>query len=815
MIVQVTKKKVGSAIVTIGTSTDAPSEDIHFDLFKDLFVMAIPGAAGFGWLAPAGFPPGESELCTVKIIDTETGLDNLAAFGTATVLFDGSGFEFDGGLIEQEITFTNGIASFMIHSIGPDGESAFLRIIDDDTPGSVDSSDILHAAGFVLVSGFPEPPELAYLESIESIYPTLYIPKKCDTLHEIKPVYCRYWHVTKVHRSSSGDGALASLEFEMPAPLYEELYNLEPQMFITAIDLDNPLDSLVLAAVEIPEDSTTLKQVSPNSDQEWHVDEYKDNGNGIIDYCDTVIITRTKPAPAVTLKIHIRKVTTGYKASAVPQPTVYITKLHHILQGHFTDVSINIENDDPTFGGFDFLVAYDASALSFIEATPGQLLEDCGWEYFTYRYGADGNCGDACPSGLLRIIAIAETEDGPNHPTCYGPPDVDPHELVKMNFLVTNDRTFECQYVPIQFFWGDCSDNSISSVDGEILYVSDHVYDFEGTDITDSTFGFPTYLGVQAGCLDGDKNIPLPFINFTNGGVDIICSEDIDARGDINANGVKDEIADAVMFTNYFISGMSAFGDHVEASIAASDVNADGITLSVADLVYLVRVIQGDAQPYPKPNVGRQTASISTLVNHSAMGVTAESPVAIGGGYFVFEYSGYEIGEPHLINGASDMDIKYSSENGVLKVLVYSLEKDIKIPAGTESIFAVPIDGEGSIRLIETQLSDYYGNVLEAKIETQPILPVDYSLHQNYPNPFNAATTIFYELPMTTKVKFEIFNVLGQKVVTLIDAEETAGIHSAVWDGTDESGVTVASGVYLYRLTTSEFTSEKKMVLMK
>ncbi len=495
--------------------------------------------------------------------------------------------------------------------------------------------------------------------------------------------------------------------------------------------------------------------------------------------------------------------------------SIRIEKTHNALQGHYANVSITTEDIPVEMGGFDFLIAYDASALAFMEATPGQLLKDCGWEYFTYRYGADGNCGDACPSGLLRIIAIAETDDGPNHPSCYGPPDPDPHELVEMNFLVTNDRTLECQYVPIKFFWGDCNDNSVSSVDGEVLYVSNHVYEFEGTDITDSTLSFPTYYGVQAGCLEGDKNVPVPLVNFVNGGIDIICSEDIDARGDINANGVKNEIADAVMFTNYFISGMSAFVDHVEASIAASDVNADGITLSVADLVYLVRVIQGDAQPYPKPIIGTQTASISTSINHSAMALSAKLPVDIGAGYFVFEYSGYDIGEPHLINGASDMTLKHSSENGVLKVLVYSLEKDIKIPAGAESIFAVPIDGEGSISLIEIQLSDYNGNTLEAKIETQPILPVNYSLLQNYPNPFNAATTIFYELPKASQVKLEIFNVLGQKVATLIDDEETAGIHSAVWDGTDESGTNVASGMYLYRITMSDFTSEKKMVMLK
>lgn len=499
-------------------------------------------------------------------------------------------------------------------------------------------------------------------------------------------------------------------------------------------------------------------------------------------------------------------------------PVIRIEKTHNSYQGHYEYVSITVENSDYGMGGFDFLIAYDASALAFIEATPGQLLEDCGWEYFTYRYGADGNCGDACPSGLLRIVAMAETDNGPNHPSCFGPPDTEPHELAEMKFFVTNDRTFDCQYVPIRFFWTDCTDNVISSVTGDTLLVSEHVFEYDGADITDSSYGFPTYFGVQSECLEGggpDKPAPVPFINFVGGGIDIICSDSIDVRGDINVNDIGNEIADAVMFTNYFINGLSAFGDHVEASIAASDVNADGTVLSVADLVYLVRIITGDALPYPKMLPYAAPASAGTLINHSAAAVSINSSSDIGAGYFVFNHSGIEIGEPQLINGASEMTMKYSNIGNILKVLVYSMEKGAKISAGAGSIIAVPITGEGTIELTDVQLSDYYGNLLEVSVDKQAALPERYALNQNYPNPFNEATIIIYELPIASRVTIEIFNVLGQKVTTLLDGQESAGVHSLSWNSTDDSGHPVASGVYFYRISTPNFTAEKKMVLMK
>jgi hypothetical protein len=497
-----------------------------------------------------------------------------------------------------------------------------------------------------------------------------------------------------------------------------------------------------------------------------------------------------------------------------PKFRVKIEKIHNQLQGHYTEVHITL---DPTYtsmnmGGFDFLIAYDASVLAFIEAYPGALLENCDWEYFTYRFGWNGNCGNACPSGLLRIVALAETNNGPNHPTGYNNTDCNSEELAILKFFVSNDRTFECMFVPICFFWMDCGDNVISSQLGDTLFLEDRVFmymcDAPYVEVTDQAVEFPSMYGIPEGwCLEGDKEVPLPAIDFYCGGVDIVCADSIDKRGDINVNGLANEIADAVMYTNYFISGLSAFMDHVEASIAASDVNADGITLSVADLVYLVRVLQGDAPPYPKADPGANSIAIHTqqLGQQMTVGYTAENDV--GAVLLRFEING-EIGTPILGAGAGNMDLKYSVNGSELNVLIYNIG-DEAIKAGENVLVTIPINGE--MTLTEVDAADFYGNVLSY---SSHVLPSKFDLAQNYPNPFNPNTTINLALPVASDYSLAIYNIAGQLIRTY-SGHASAGVVSVVWDGKDASGRKVASGMYFYKAKAGSFSATKKMLLMK
>jgi len=94
-------------------------------------------------------------------------------------------------------------------------------------------------------------------------------------------------------------------------------------------------------------------------------------------------------------------------------------------------------------------------------------------------------------------------------------------------------------------------------------------------------------------------------------------------------------------------------------------------------------------------------------------------------------------------------------------------------------------------------------------------LPTEFGLKQNYPNPFNPQTNIDFMVPQTSNVTIEIFNILGQKVRSLLSEEKAAGTYSVRWDGANENGQNVPSGVYFYRMVAGDFAQTNKMIMLR
>jgi C1A family cysteine protease len=112
----------------------------------------------------------------------------------------------------------------------------------------------------------------------------------------------------------------------------------------------------------------------------------------------------------------------------------------------------------------------------------------------------------------------------------------------------------------------------------------------------------------------------------------------------------------------------------------------------------------------------------------------------------------------------------------------------------------------------------YFGDNATTAVEPswrRQTLPLRYALSQNYPNPFNAETQIRFSLPEKGPVTLEIFNILGQKVLTLAQGSYQAGLHQMAWDGSDGHGAPLASGIYFCRLRAGQFSETRRMVLLR
>ena len=94
-------------------------------------------------------------------------------------------------------------------------------------------------------------------------------------------------------------------------------------------------------------------------------------------------------------------------------------------------------------------------------------------------------------------------------------------------------------------------------------------------------------------------------------------------------------------------------------------------------------------------------------------------------------------------------------------------------------------------------------------------IPVEFNLYQNYPNPFNPSTLIKYALPKSSTVSLVIYNLMGQEIRRWDESDAVPGYYEKIWNGTNQAGISVSSGIYIYRITTAEFIQTRKMVLLK
>lgn len=169
---------------------------------------------------------------------------------------------------------------------------------------------------------------------------------------------------------------------------------------------------------------------------------------------------------------------------------------------------------------------------------------------------------------------------------------------------------------------------------------------------------------------------------------------------------------------------------------------------------------------------------------------------------------------PALFTGAQGA-ITYSVAIGNPAVATVAIANNIltvtRKVSGATSVTVTGTDGFDGSRISHTfQLS------VVSDVEEPGVVPTEFTLSQNFPNPFNPSTTIRFALPKEAPVTLEIYNILGMKIRTLISGQSmNAAFHTVVWDGKDDAGVGVPSGMYLYRIHADKFQASKKMTLLK
>jgi hypothetical protein len=502
-----------------------------------------------------------------------------------------------------------------------------------------------------------------------------------------------------------------------------------------------------------------------------------------------------------------------------------------INPGDYFEIPIILE--DPTvpgtegIGSFHFEVEFDYVDLTFFGADRGGLLSEryevdgvlYSWEYFSYRL-----CPCAFPGCLkykIEIFGQAEMPDGLFRlGYCLNSGYIDPqttpgffwyvdqyvddagekHDigatLVWLKFQVANNQLLRDLKLPIEFEWDhklcwdpdlevyyicqdwDCAENTMGDCSGEVLFVSKDPMQYD-PDI----------------CGDPEQYPPEEILNFIDGGVHICspCTAFKCVRGDINLNHIAYDPADPVLLSRAIIFGEEVVFWELAEQICASDVNADGRGVMLADLIYLIRVIQNDAIPYPKLGPSSDVATL--IVSDDRISVECAS--AIGGLLFVFDGAV----TPTLLN----TEMELLSHEG--RVLVWSRDGN-SINAGVSEVLSVTGADLVSVTAVDRESRDLATTI------TTKVAPSAFALHNAYPNPFNPNTNLSFTLPNATAYRLNIYNVAGQ-LVRSYDGMGTAGLNVVSWNGKDNAGNDVSSGVYFFKLSAGIYNATSKMVLMK
>ena len=307
----------------------------------------------------------------------------------------------------------------------------------------------------------------------------------------------------------------------------------------------------------------------------------------------------------------------------------------------------------------------------------------------------------------------------------------------------------------------------------------------------------------------------------------------LESRPSNTACAIPFAVGDANFDSETTISDVLALVDFIleettpsAAAFNNCDINRDD-ALNIADVVMIVDIIAGTGLARVSGSGSMAFVDLTAEHQSSELLVNIDYDGALKGMQFALNYDPelVTIGVPSLGLVQDNVMITHSKvEDGLVKVIVVDLEGET-IQSSKEGFIRIPYSFSGDILDISGlsigdifvsgprgEIADVSSRTVSASVK---LVPGVFALHQNYPNPFNPKTDIRFDLPEASVVDIAIYNLMGQKVKTLTNKEITPGYHVIQWDGTNDRGGMVSTGMYFYTLNTDKYHAMRKMLFLK
>jgi len=452
---------------------------------------------------------------------------------------------------------------------------------------------------------------------------------------------------------------------------------------------------------------------------------------------------------------------------------------------------------------------------------------------FTGEYGAKVGTVIPVKEGTGSIATIYRAPDMANHPLNPNPGSGD-RFTVRIPFEVWDvDRNMQVNLLVYDRTQNPTDDPFYAFSPGDRMYVFLNALPYKEEVLTEADDAMLTWNLVfrNTDWQKGDV-VRIQYDDPLQAGIDVyefsttaFTQFDI-LKGDINHDGSVD-ISDVVMNINFILQNEDPTGEQEYAA----DYNSD-LRVNIADVVGMINRILDLSKILAKATYTQPVEMglpVQAVMQDNVLTLPLEmmSDKSIAGMQIELLYDPSQLKplSPSFEGDASSRisTVQNTAEAGRVIYLFYSTENEIitasDLPSFQFEIITENDNLHSGITLTKAVVASARGISMDIqygnKVAFTTSQPGQYALYQNYPNPFNATTSIKYDLPVASAVTIEIYNVLGQKVRTLLDEDVTAGSHAIRWDGRNDNAYELSANIYFVRFRANHFVRHQKILLVK